>query len=238
MGLTKSSSASGAVVLPRLTAPQARDVFRVALDALAQPGRPYRLPDGLPSDLPPAIVPALALVDIDVPAHVSGFDAARWADTVTTMTGAPVTTIDAADWIVALTPLSQTDMARVRSGSAEAPERGARLTIACQQIATIEGDEDPADAHVPDRSRPPTHSDGVAAEVAVVRITGPGVPPDLDGGRCVALVGVPPATVAALADRNRDFPAGIDTWFCADDGTVIGVPRSSALELIEPRGGN
>lgn len=212
------STPSSSLSIQRLPARVARDVFRALLDALAQPGRPSRLPEQLSTDLPRAVVPALALVDIDVPVHALGPSSGEWADTVRTLTGAPVLSIDAADWVVALRPPSTSEIGAIRVGSAEAPERGARLSLACRRLG-VDVDAAPADS-------------------TIVRVTGPGVPADLPAGRLVVIDGVPPSCLAALDRRNRDFPAGIDTWLCADDGTVVGLPRSSTLDVIDPRGGN
>jgi alpha-D-ribose 1-methylphosphonate 5-triphosphate synthase subunit PhnH len=88
------------------------------------------------------------------------------------------------------------------SGTALAPERGAKVLIACR---AIRHEAEPG----------PYESDSVT-----VRLTGPGVPDE----RTVTLVGVRAGTIEAITRANCQRPVGIDTWFVADDGSVIGLP--------------
>ncbi|WP_433430835.1 phosphonate C-P lyase system protein PhnH [Nonomuraea sp. CA-141351] len=58
-------------------------------------------------------------------------------------------------------------------------------------------------------------------------LRGPGVP----GTRRLRVAGLPRAVFAALAEANAGFPAGIDTFLVAGDGTVAGLPRSTRIEI-------
>jgi alpha-D-ribose 1-methylphosphonate 5-triphosphate synthase subunit PhnH len=111
-----------------LTPDQAQRTFRVVLDALARPGLASRLPD-VPG-LPAALLPALALADLDTPACVlADRDAGRWADVLATATGAPVVGPDTARLVAALRPPRPAELAAVPRGTAAAPERGALVAL-------------------------------------------------------------------------------------------------------------
>jgi alpha-D-ribose 1-methylphosphonate 5-triphosphate synthase subunit PhnH len=58
-------------------------------------------------------------------------------------------------------------------------------------------------------------------------VAGPGVP----GSRSFGVTGLDTAVLAAIGEANQGYPAGVDTWLVAGDGTVIGLPRSSTLVL-------
>ncbi|MGH9113290.1 MAG: phosphonate C-P lyase system protein PhnH [Acidimicrobiales bacterium] len=189
-------------------------LFRSLLDALAHPGLPTRLPDDVAPGLPPALVTVLALADVDVPVAIIGDDrpsarhdesAGGWADVVRTATGAAAAPLALAEMIVALRPPTPAEVLALERGAPDAPERGARLFVACSTLR-------------------PGRAGGPGVRVGIV---GPGVP----GTRSFAVVGVDAPALVAVADANRHYPAGIDTWLVASDGHVVGIPRSSRLSI-------
>lgn len=197
-------------------------VFRAVLAATSRPGRVTPAPQGINGSIPPVLLPALALADLEIALSVltadavdGADDAVDWADVVVRATGARRATGPAdADLVVALRPPTPAEIATLRTGDAHAPERGARLIVSCTGF----------DGHGPDG-----HGDGGVT----LRITGPGT----GGGRTVAVGGIVPELVTALMAANDRFPAGIDTWFVAPDGAMVGLPRSaSAAPGDGPRG--
>jgi len=58
-------------------------------------------------------------------------------------------------------------------------------------------------------------------------LRGPGVPSVTN----VRVGGVPRDVFEALADANRGFPAGIDTFLVTEGGHVAALPRSTTLEV-------
>lgn len=62
-----------------------------------------------------------------------------------------------------------------------------------------------------------------------LRVAGPGVP----GARRVVVEGTPGEVFVALAEANAGYPAGIDAWLAAGDGSVVGLPRSSRVTIEE-----
>ncbi|MEM9517363.1 MAG: phosphonate C-P lyase system protein PhnH [Actinomycetota bacterium] len=203
----------------RLSGSRSLDVFRVLLDAAARPGTVGRLPL-YDASVPPALYPALALADLD---HVVGvLDVAgnHWSALLRHATGARVTNSVATpdghqcDIAVALRPPSPSEIEAMRRGTPEAPELGARLVVAVRTL-----------------SPEPIHLAQAAprdAPAASFSLHGPGAARP----RVVQAVGAGPDVLHAIATANRDFPAGIDTWIVADNGSVVAVPRSARIDVL------
>ena len=86
------------------------------------------------------------------------------------------------------------------------PERGARLFVLCAAI-----------------------SEGSTDAGTTIRVHGPGA----SAGRTITVTGVDAEVFRALAAANRAFPAGVDTWLVTDDRRMVGIPRSSRIDIIE-----
>ncbi|MHA6618090.1 phosphonate C-P lyase system protein PhnH [Pseudonocardia sp. DLS-67] len=185
-------------LLPVLDADTAQRAFRVVLDALAHPGVPADLPV---TEAPAALLPVLALADLDTPTCVLGDtvdDAGdgAWAVALGTATSAPVAALGSARLVAALRPLATGELGAIRAGSAGAPEEAALVTLAVPAL------------------------DGGPA----LTLSGPGVP----GTRTVTPRGLPADLVATRAATV--FPAGPDLLFVTPDGAVLGIPRSTRIE--------
>lgn len=204
----------------RLTPFESQHVFRTLLDSLARPGRIAAFEPALTDRVPPALLGLLALADVDVTISVTGpaddtFEGSErcaWEDVAAAACGAPVRPIPHAAIVTALASPEPSDIERLEPGTALAPERGAKVFIACRAIH---------ESHGPVTKGP---------DSVTMRLTGPGVP----GERMVTLVGVRAGTIDAISRVNGHRPAGIDTWFVADDGTVVGLPRSTRIVIVEP----
>jgi alpha-D-ribose 1-methylphosphonate 5-triphosphate synthase subunit PhnH len=176
-------------LLPVLDADTAQRAFRTALDALARPGVPATLPPA--GDIPAALLPVLALADLDTPVCVLGDGG--WVDALTTMTSAPVVPLDAARLVAALRPLAAGELAAVRTGSATAPEEAALVALAVPALdggpaLTLAGPGVPGRRTVTPRGLPP---DLITARAATAFPAGPDlllVAPD------GALLGLPRST--------------------------------------------
>jgi alpha-D-ribose 1-methylphosphonate 5-triphosphate synthase subunit PhnH len=157
-----------AVALPALDPDTAQRTFRAVLDALARPGTVQQLPTS--ERVPAALLPVLALADLDTPACVlAGPETENWADALATATTAPIVELAAARLVTALRPLATGELAAVRTGSAAAPEDGALVALAVPAL----------DGGTPLRLSGP----GVAG----VRTIAPqGVPADLVAARAAA----------------------------------------------------
>lgn len=211
-------TASGERVRALVRAPRASQAdFRVLLDALARPGTVGRL-DGVPG-VPPALIPAAGLADVEVPLAVldgpggdgsggvgAGPDRDGWAAALYAATGAPPASPETARMVVALRQITPEEIASLPRGDALAPELGARLVLAVRGLGTVD----------------PAPRGGTTLE-----LSGPGVP----GTRRLAVAGVAPEVFEALARANAVFPAGIDTFLVAGDGGVAGLPRGARIAL-------
>jgi alpha-D-ribose 1-methylphosphonate 5-triphosphate synthase subunit PhnH len=77
--------------------------------------------------------------------------------------------------------------------------------------------------------RTPGSGDTPEPDEIVVELTGPGV----DGRRRLAIGGLSAAVLDAIAEANRRFPSGIDTWLVAPDGAIAAISRSTRLDLAD-----
>jgi alpha-D-ribose 1-methylphosphonate 5-triphosphate synthase subunit PhnH len=60
-----------------------------------------------------------------------------------------------------------------------------------------------------------------------VALSGPGVNGIIESSLPVSL-----AFLAILKEKNEDFPMGIDLFFIVDDTTILGLPRTTHIEVI------
>lgn len=119
----------------RLDAHASQRTFRAMLDALARPGRTGRLHP--PSGVPAALVVALALADVDVTTHVlTGADELDWAEVLRAATGTRAVELEHADIVVALRPPTPDEIRSLRRGRPDAPELGARLSLAVESLGS------------------------------------------------------------------------------------------------------
>lgn len=192
------------LVAARLDRERSLSVFRTLLAALSRPGRVVQLdvaPDA-PAALPPALLPVLALADLDQRVAVLGDE--TWGRVVAAVTGAVVVDdVAAADVVVALRPPTRDELHRVRVGTHAAPEAGARVVVACRALRAEPSPSDDSDA-------------------AAFTVRGPGAA----AGRRVRAAGLDDVVVAGIRRATLDFPAGFDTWLVDDSGAVVGLPRS------------
>lgn len=197
------------VAAARLDAATSLQVFRAALDALARPGRPTRLPIVRPDLLPAALLPVLALADLEITVAVlddrrpSADASTDWLTVVTAATGARrASSLGEADLVLALRPPASSEITALRTGDALAPERGARLVVACSRLG---------------------HGN------TGVGLSGPGAA----SGRTLHIDGPGPELFDALELVNRDFPAGVDSWFVAPDGAIAAISRGTHITHVD-----
>lgn len=191
-----------------LSAARSQQVFRAVLDAMARPGTVRRLPvaghgDDHADALPAALLPLLALADLATPACVlaDAADGTEWAGVVRAMTSAPAAALARASLVAALRPVTEGELASLRTGSAAAPEDGA---LACLSVAALGG----------------------GGDGRLLRLSGPGIP----GTRRLVVTGLPSGFVAARRELTRDFPAGADLLLVTVAGDITGLPRTTLID--------
>ncbi|TCP53612.1 alpha-D-ribose 1-methylphosphonate 5-triphosphate synthase subunit PhnH [Tamaricihabitans halophyticus] len=152
----------------------AQRVFRAVLDALSRPGQVQRLATDPASELPPVLLPVLALADLGTGVYVRHEDP-HWVDVVRVVTNAPIADLGSARLVAAEGTLSATELAALPRGSASAPEHGALVALA---VSDVDGGA----------TRWQLSGPGVPGEL---RVSLAGVGSDLLAARDVAVAGYP-----------------------------------------------
>jgi alpha-D-ribose 1-methylphosphonate 5-triphosphate synthase subunit PhnH len=186
---------AGTAASDRLSPLASQAVFRVLLESLARPGRVFRLP-AENGEVGPGIVP-LALAVIGSKVAVAG--APEWQARICRATGALPTGIEAASLVAVYGTAAAETITRLRRGSAEAPEEGAKVGLACAALTEAGPGE------------------------TTIELKGPGVP----GRTLLGVHGVGREVFDALRAANAMFPAGVDVWLVDERGRVAGLPRSA-----------
>jgi alpha-D-ribose 1-methylphosphonate 5-triphosphate synthase subunit PhnH len=181
--------------------------FRSLLDALANPGKVVTMnePEAVTAR---AAVVALTLADIDTPMAIVGDEVL--AAEVSEATRAPLVPVSEARLVALLEPTLEL-VGQCQTGSAEAPELGAKVGLGCSRLLSLAGE-----------ARVPPAAGGVQ-----LVLEGPGVA----GTRRLFVEGIDPAVFDAVARANKEFPAGLDVWLISLDGNVAGLPRSTRVKV-------
>jgi len=180
----------------------AQRTFRVALDAMAHPGRVARL-TGMPEAPPPLDVAATALC-----LTLADPDTAIWLDSAAAgravveylrfHCGCPLAaTPRAADFAVIAEPIGLPSWDVFPEGTDEEPERGATLIV---QVARLHAD-------------------------VGRRLTGPGIATECR----LTAEGLPEAAWRVLGAVPGRFPRGVDAFLVAGD-ELVAIPRTTHVE--------
>jgi alpha-D-ribose 1-methylphosphonate 5-triphosphate synthase subunit PhnH len=186
-------------------AAESQAVFRVAMNAMARPGRPLPLPLALappPPLAPTAAALLLALLDFETPVWLDPplADAGGVAEFVRFHTGARLvgSAADAAFAVIA-DGAGMPPLAGFQQGAPEYPDRSATLIL---QVDTLRD--------------------------SGWRLEGPGIP-----GHTLFSASPLPPDFAAQARGNRGrFPCGVDVLFATGDA-IAALPRSTRLTEID-----
>ncbi|MGH3983744.1 MAG: phosphonate C-P lyase system protein PhnH [Pseudonocardiaceae bacterium] len=111
----------------------AQRVFRAVLAALSRPGTVHAMPHHCVQTLPAAMLPILALADLETGVCVLGAKN-DWPTLVCTATSAPAVPLAQARLVAALDGLGTEQLLSVHRGSAEAPEAGALVSVAVPDV--------------------------------------------------------------------------------------------------------
>ncbi|MQA03984.1 MAG: phosphonate C-P lyase system protein PhnH [Streptosporangiales bacterium] len=137
MAVTELTSLGRKARAARLDPLAAQRVFDALLHTLANPGVPATI--AVPAGVPPALLPAVTLADVEVTMTVLTDD--DWADAVFAVTGARRAALADAGLVVALRPVDAGEVRSLCRGTAEAPESAARLVAAVEAIGGDAGTE-------------------------------------------------------------------------------------------------
>lgn len=201
-------------VLRALSAGAAQQVFRACLGALARPGSLQRLPGGdLPATVPAAALVPLALTDLMAP--LTGLGRAEGlARRIAAATGARYVESERARFAIALDD-DHDRLAELSVGSHWSPELGVLLSQRVEALRQAQGAEE-------------NLAQGVERTGAArLTLSGPGI----KDAAVITVAGLSGDFFAARAELTRAFPTGIDLLLITDVGTMIGIPRTTRIEV-------
>jgi alpha-D-ribose 1-methylphosphonate 5-triphosphate synthase subunit PhnH len=181
--------------------------YRRLLQALSRPGRVVRLEalDGM-SPFAAATAFAECLLDSEVGFCVMGNGGVEGLQAaIAGATGARAEPLEAADFVFFSEGRSRDGVRLVRRGGSECPEDGATVVYCL--------DSHPA----------------AVAERFRVRLTGPGIPGA--GGIAPEMRGIQVEEFQELMTANADYPLGVDAFFVRPSGEVMGLPRSTRIQV-------
>jgi len=207
-------------MLQELDSEVSQQVFHATMRAFARPGTVHRLPEAsVPAPVPAVVTPLLALADIMTP--IAGI-AAGGPDTPDTEIAAAIAVaarlvntrvVGQADARFALAFAEPDDLSTLNRGSHWSPEAGAMLF---QRVTAIETVTDALSTGAP--------------STPVWRLTGPGVKPSEPV--LLRVAGLSDRFVAERAERVSDYPSGIDVLLVTDEGELVGLSRTTVIEVI------
>ncbi|WP_026927832.1 phosphonate C-P lyase system protein PhnH [Granulicoccus phenolivorans] len=223
----------GAAIPGLLDAEQRQRMFRALMTALAEPGRITRLSAGpvpnptveaespaIEAESPaveaespavaaesfaPVAAPLLVLADLLTPVAATDEGAAADLRRIAARTRAPLTRLDRARFVLAYAPIAGTDLAALDAGTALRPHTASML---CQQVEQLS-------------------TDPATPTAATWTLRGPGI----DGTTTVGVTGPDVGFVAARAAVTADFPRGVDMFLISTAGDVLGLPRTTRIEV-------
>ena len=188
--------------------------FRLLLDALAHPGLVLIVND------PPAVAAGAAVVALAFARNgstVAIVGDEQLATEVAEATLAPLVPLSEARLVALLRPDARL-VAECRRGGGLPSDLGAKVGIACTRLASYPPRPGAWQAAVPQADAP---------GVVLLGLSGPGV----DGVRRVVVEGVGREVFEAGSDANREQSRGLDTWLVDNEGRVLGIARSTAIEI-------
>lgn len=181
--------------------------YRILLDAVSRPGRVVRMA-GLDPSAPFAAALAIGdcLLDHEVSLCVIGGAGAQALQTaLAEATQGRPEVPGKADFLFIAGAQSQGAAARAKRGRLEAPEEGATLVYCLDAGAAV------------------------ASQRLRVRLCGPGIAEPR--GILPEMPGVPLAEFEQLKSVNADYPLGVDVFFVRPGGELMGLPRSTRIQV-------
>jgi alpha-D-ribose 1-methylphosphonate 5-triphosphate synthase subunit PhnH len=201
----------------------AQEVFRILLEAMANPGRVLNLRplEDHFTGQGRWLAPALTLLD-----KATGFfwdGDSQTGEELRFLTGAPQVPLEEADFVF-LPPLEGADspgpaqteavriLSKVKQGSHPDPHDSALLFIAAGE--RYAGEAAPGES--------------VKQPAA---LAGPGIPPE---GRRIDLFPAEAAWCRAREELGFEYPCGVELIFLRQDGSVLALPRKTEVRMLWP----
>jgi alpha-D-ribose 1-methylphosphonate 5-triphosphate synthase subunit PhnH len=198
--------------------------FRAMLQTLSRPGTIEALALSDQSQCLPETALMLALIDVEtkfaVLSSLEDIDAKIWARLLSSASGAPQAELPKAEWVLSFGEPSTDELNSLARGSANEPEAGCRLIVACDKLSQFASDtSDTSDSRLHDSTRAST----------TIGLRGPGV----NGQITLHVDGLSENFFATLAKINNSFPAGVDVWLCDQLGHLAAISRSTEFNVMQ-----
>ena len=193
----------------RFTADTHQQLFRVLITALSHPGRvcPVDISGIYEGSGELLLATAQCLMDHEVTFAMAGPDFADLAQKISHRSGAVEVELQKADYLFVMKALSNGLATQAKRGTIEYPDTGA--TIIYQLPPISEGRA---------RTGPPMPS---------VSFSGPGIrtacSPETPGLEIRELI--------LLGQANHEYPLGVDAFFLFGNQAIMGLPRSTRIEV-------
>jgi len=181
--------------------------YRTMLKALCTPGSPQKMDlaggeRGLISGVPSHVaLISLTLLDEQVSVAAFGFGYDSWLEEIISATGARKACAPEADYVIASSVPSFTELCSVKQGTLLCPEQGATLIIRLDE--RIEG------------------------KAGTMEVRGPGVE---DAAR-LKLGPAALSLMRHRSALEFEFPLGFDLFLVDPRGTLLGIPRTSSVTI-------
>jgi alpha-D-ribose 1-methylphosphonate 5-triphosphate synthase subunit PhnH len=181
--------------------------FRTLLEAMSRPGRVVRLEVGhTNSSLAAAMAIGECLLDHEVSLCVIGNSGAQaLQDALVAATQARTESLAHADFVFVLSGQSQGRARLAKRGCLESPEQGATLVYCMDSEVKAPPDRLP------------------------IRLTGPGIAGQ--EGILPEMEGITVEEFQELMEVNADYPLGVDLFFARPNGELMGLPRSTRIQV-------
>jgi alpha-D-ribose 1-methylphosphonate 5-triphosphate synthase subunit PhnH len=201
------------IATARLTGHSSQRVFDVLLQTLAEPGRTLQLPvSTVHPEIPMSTWLALALADVDVAVSIEDDPVHPTARLVADATRASMVHLETAS-IIGLSHLTHDRLDRIPTGSALAPEDGAKVGLLVEEL------------------REHAEGDTIHSGLGAVRLDlrGPGIP----GSRSLWVRGLDSTLARRLGTATGVHPCGFDTWLFTPEGYVAAIARTTAVLVTD-----
>lgn len=178
-----------------------QQAFRILLQALSHPGEIYPLSPLDPGEGLPLMLQTL--LDHEVSFAVIGPESDAITALVRDLTGSRLSAASAADFIIVTRGRSQGGILGAKRGTLEYPDQGATIIYLVESL-------------------------GREGQTGLwVKLQGPGVNRETRA----MIAGLAVDEILDLQKINQEFPLGVDSFFLDRAGRVMGLPRSSLLEV-------
>lgn len=179
--------------------------FRSVLDSMSRPGKVNRLSGPVLSPPAPFLASsaavAFALLNADASFHLAGFSDAASAYVLAHTHSRPAP-VESADFIFLQGSAGPEAIHVAKTGVPAYPEGGSTVVIQVDQV-------------------------GKSSSVGGLQLTLEG--PGIEAREIVFVTGLRPELLAALKEKNREFPLGVDAIFTTPHDSVFCLPRTTRV---------